>query len=94
MAATTLQSNAGALTDAQARALVVRSLRTVRKYYRTADTRGEAFEREVDRLIKRKTRISSRSLVTLADAFKLYSQAVQQMQLPLADSYEAVSRFS
>lgn len=91
--ATMIQSP-GALTDAQARNLVIRSLRTARKYHRAADTQGERFEREIDRLIKRKTRISAKSLVTLAELYRVYNDKVTRLQMPLADAYQAVSQFT
>jgi hypothetical protein len=83
----------GALTDAQARNLVIKSLRQARAKYRTADTTGERLEREFDRLIKRKTRINARSLVTLGEHYKAYLDMVTALQYTLATAYEAASLF-
>lgn len=85
--------NAGHLTDAQARNLIIKSLRTVRQYYRRADTIGETVEREVDRLIKRKTRINSASLNTLAARYEQYLKAAEAIQKPLSDAFTGASLF-
>lgn len=85
--------NAGRMTDAAARNLVIKSLRKVRAAFRTSDTIGEKVERELDRLIKRKTRINAKSLTTLDDLFKAYQRQVTQMTGPLADAYTITSNF-
>lgn len=89
----TMSPNLASLTDAQARNLVIRALRTSRQYYRTADTLGEKFEREVDRLIKRKTRINATSLVGLSKRYKEWLDAVTRAQKPLGDAYDAAAQF-
>jgi|WetSurMetagenome_2_1015567.scaffolds.fasta_scaffold127970_3 hypothetical protein len=86
-------SNAGHLTDAQARNLVIKSLRKARAAYRAADTMGEKEEREYDRLIKRKTRINASSLLTLAKRYTEYQKLVAEIQLPLTDAYAVASEF-
>lgn len=86
-------TNPGHLTDAQARNLVIKALRQARAAYRAADTAGEVEERELDRLIKRKTRINASSLVTLANRYAKYQQLVNQVQLPLTDAYSVASQF-
>lgn len=86
-------SDAGHLTDAQARSLVVRALRQARAAYRAADTAGEREERELDRLIKRKTRISANQLNTLANRYSAYLKLTQAAQGPLANAYEVASNF-
>lgn len=83
----------GKLTDAQARTVVVRSLRNCRAKYRQADTAGEKFEREIDRLIKRKTRINSNSLSTLTRLYDQYVQSVGLIQYALAQANDASARF-
>lgn len=85
--------NFGALTDAQARNYVIKALRTARKAHRAADTAGESFEREIDRLIKRKTRINSQSLVTLNELYIRYQQATEAIQGPLTDANYASANF-
>jgi hypothetical protein len=72
---------------------VIKALRQARKTYRTADTNGEKVERELDRLIKRKTRISPASLSTLATYYKSYLDTVTAVQRSLTTAYETVSLF-
>lgn len=83
----------GSLTDAQARNLVIRALRKARIAHRQADTLGEVFERELDRLIKRKTRINANSLVTATSRYKDYINKVAQVQSPLTDAANVASQF-
>lgn len=84
---------AGRLTDAQARNLVIKALRQARKAYRAADTAGEKEERELDRLIKRKTRMNATQLVTLAERYKAYVTLCNRIQLPLQDAYNVAALF-
>jgi hypothetical protein len=86
-------SNAGHLTDAQARNLVIKALRQARAAYRAADTAGEIEERELDRLIKRKTRMNANQLLGLADKYKKYLDLCSKAQLPLAQAYEVATNF-
>lgn len=86
-------SNAGRLTDAQARNLAIKALRQARTAYRKSDTAGEAFEREIDRLIKRKTRINAGSFATLADLYSEYIRTAERMQSPLQDAFDVASSF-
>lgn len=83
----------GRLTDAQARSLVIKALRQARKAYRQADTAGEKEERELDRLIKRKTRMNATQLITLADRYKNYQTLCNRIQLPLQDAYNVAALF-
>jgi hypothetical protein len=87
------QVDPGRLTDAQARNLVIKALRAARRAYRAADTAGEREERELDRLIKRKTRMNATQLVTLADRYKAYVTLCNRVQLPLQDAYNVASLF-
>lgn len=87
------QTEYGKLTDAQARALVVKALRQARAAYRKADTAGEVLERDFDRLIKRKTRINAQQLVVLADKYKAYLALAGLAALPLTDAYSVASNF-
>lgn len=87
-----LQS-AGHLTDAVARNLVIKALRQVRRRYRTADTYGEKVERELDRLIKRETRINAASFNTLITRYSEFAQLVQDIQKELITAHEAASYF-
>lgn len=54
-------------TDAQRKALANQGLRNLRKLYRQFDTDGEKFERELDRLIARKTLVTSQSMIRLGE---------------------------
>jgi len=86
-------SNAGHLTDYKALQIALKALRLVRTSYRASDTAGEKFEREVDRLIKRKTRINAGSLKTLEAAYKAYADQVGRMQEFLTYAYGTISNF-
>jgi hypothetical protein len=88
-----LEQSAGHLTDAQARNLVVKALRVARRAYREADTMGEAAEREIDRLIKRKTRINATSLQTFSKRYSQYQQLCNQVQVPLGQAFEVAAYF-
>ncbi len=87
------QTKYAALTDAQARSLVTKALRSARASYRKADTAGEVLERDFDRLIKRKTRINAQQLVVLADKYKAYLALAGIAAIPLADAYSVASNF-
>lgn len=86
-------ANPGGLTDAQARNLIIKALRTTRVYFRRADTIGEKFEREIDRLIKRKTRINSTSFVTLINHYNDLLKSVESIQKPLTDALNGARQF-
>lgn len=81
------------LTDAQARTLVVKALRSARASYRKADTAGEVLERDFDRLIKRKTRINAQQLLIISDKYKAYLAKAAIAAIPLADAYLIASNF-
>jgi len=81
------------LSDAQARNLVIQSLRNARKAYRKADSAGERFEREIDRLITRKSRINAGSLQQLNALYRTYNALSDAVQVPLTDSNIAASNF-
>lgn len=85
--------NPGSLTDAQARSLVIKALRQARAAYRRSDTAAQKFEREIDRLIKRKTRINSSSMVTLSNLYDNYTKLAVAVQVPLGDAYAVTSQF-
>jgi len=87
------QLDPGRMTDAQARNLVIKSLRRVRASFRSTDTIGEKVERELDRLIKRKTRISAVSLQTLDKLYSAYTKEVNGMASSLTDAYNVVANF-
>lgn len=85
--------SAGHLTDAQARNLVIKALRQARQQFRKSDTAAEKMERELDRLIKRKTRINSSSMVTLGKLYDDYIKQADYIQTPLTDAYAVTSSF-
>jgi hypothetical protein len=68
---------------AQRRNAVNRALRQVRKSYRVADTQGELLERELDRLILRKTIVSPESLRAVLSRYEAYTRAAQDIQRSL-----------
>jgi len=68
-------------TYAQQKTRVNAALRQARKAYRTADTLGELLERELDRLIKRKTLVGPASLKTLGNRYDAYRKWVDN-ELP------------
>lgn len=84
---------AAALTDAQARNYVIRALRLARQAYRKADTAGEVEERDLDRLIKRLTRINANQLVVLAEKYNKYRALADAIAQPLADAMEVAASF-
>lgn len=85
--------NYAALTDAQARRLVIQALRKARRAYRAADTAGEREERELDRLVKRKTRMNATQLTTLANRYTEFQKLVNAVQIPLTDAFYIASQF-
>ena len=84
---------AAALTDAQARNYVIRALRKARQAYRAADTAGEVEERDLDRLIKRLTRINGPQLVKLAEKYNKFKVLTEAIAVPLADAMEIANQF-
>lgn len=67
-------------TQGQRRAEARRAVRQLRTFYRTADTAGERVERELDRLVKRKTLITVDQLATLQDKIEAWVKAVDVFQ--------------
>jgi hypothetical protein len=86
-------SNAGHLTDAQARNLVIKALRKARAAFRKADTAGEREEREYDRLIKRKTRINASSFDTLDARYRAWVKLTEDVAYWLAVAMDVASNF-
>lgn len=74
------------MTYAQKKAQVVKSLRVVRKWYRMADSKGEILERELDRLISRKTLITGEELTGLSAKYRSYASAAEAILPRLTDS--------
>lgn len=65
---------------------VVKAIRVTRQWYRRADTAGERVERELDRLIKRKTGIAPESLLGLQELFRTYLTTVEAIQQRITDA--------
>jgi len=57
-------------TQGQRRREAIASLRKLRQQYRKMDTASEKVERELDRLIKRKTLVSQESLLKTAELMR------------------------
>lgn len=72
---------------AQRKKLVNQALRRVRQAYRRADSKGEILERELDRLIDRKTVVTPRTIVDASTKFQDYVDAVKQIDPPFTDAY-------
>lgn len=60
-------------TQGQRRQQAIQAMRALRRAYRKVDTAGERVERELDRLIKRKTLIQYESLLTTAKEIDSYA---------------------
>ena len=74
-------------TFAQRRRNVNLALRALRKAYRKADSTGEALERELDRLIERKTFVTAASMESLTQLCNSYWRAANDLQQPLVDAH-------
>lgn len=78
-------------TQGQRRAEGRKAVRTARTYYRKADSLGESLERELDRLIKRKTLITVDQLQTLFNRFNAYADQIRVLQKALNYLYETIT---
>jgi len=67
-------------TQGQRRAEARSAVRRLRAEYRRADSAGERAERELDRLVKRKTLITADELQTVSKKLMDYVQAVESIQ--------------
>lgn len=79
-------------TQGQQRAALIAAVREARRVYRAGDTAGEKVERELDRLIKRKTLISPRSLITLGNTINDYVGQVNGVVIIFNKLADAVMR--
>lgn len=73
-------------TFAQRRSAVNAALRRVRQQYRKADTRGEVLERELDRLILRKTIVSPETMSKLQEKYGQYIAEVNGIDSRMTDA--------
>ena len=67
-------------TQGQRRREAVNAVRQTRQYYRKADTAGEKIERELDRLIKRKTLITVDDVAKVLQLVSDFIKLVEQLQ--------------
>lgn len=79
------------MTQGEQRELAKRAARNCRRAYRSADTAGERVERELDRLLKRKTLIQASSLQSLEARVVEYNRLVDYLMSALRDFYSAVA---
>lgn len=79
-------------TQGQRRSEAKSAIRRLRQEYRKADSAGERVERELDRLIKRKTLISADQLKTVTDRLETYVRTVDSIQRLYATIFELISR--
>lgn len=73
------------MTQGEVRSLVKKAARNARTYYRKTDTAGEKLERELDRLVKRKTLIQASSLKSMEKLYYDYKNAMSALEHALAD---------
>lgn len=69
----------------QRRNAVNQGLRRLRQSYRKLDTAGEVLERELDRLINRKTIVSAQTLRSVQVKVDVLVQMMNAMEQPLTD---------
>ena len=69
----------------QRRNAVNQGLRRLRQAYRKLDTAGEVLERELDRLINRKTIVSAQTLRSVQVKVDVLVQMMNAMEQPLTD---------
>lgn len=77
-------------TQGQRRQEAVSAIRRLRAEYRKADSSGERVERELDRLVKRKTLIGPDQMQTLADRLEDYVRIVESVQRLYALIYQII----
>jgi len=80
-------------TFAQRTKAVNQSVRRIRATYRRADSAGEIFERELDRLINRKTIVSPATLLKLAGTYESFTRAVLAIEINMADALRVASSY-
>lgn len=79
-------------TQGQRRSEARSAIRRLRQEYRKADSAGEKAERELDRLIKRKTLIGPDELAKLADQIDSYVRVVESIQRVYALVYQLIAQ--
>lgn len=81
-------------TFAQRTRNVNAALRRTRASYRLADSKGELLERELDRLINRKTIVSPESLTKTVKLFEEYARAAANIDGALGDAIRLASSYT
>ena len=81
-------------TYAQRKAAVLASLRRVRQQYRKADTSGEILERELDRLLLRKTLITASSLQATSQKYDAFMAQAAAIEKALTDAMTLANGFA
>lgn len=68
------------MTTIQKRELVRKALRNARRFYRSADSSGEILERNLDRLIKRKTLVTREQLAPLVTQYQAWGEKLRTVE--------------
>lgn len=79
-------------TQGQRRSEARAAIRKLRAEYRKADSAGERAERELDRLIKRKTLIGPDELQTLAERIDAWVRVGESVQRMYALIYQLIAQ--
>lgn len=66
-------------TQGERRKQAIQAVRALRRHYRAADTAGELVERELDRLVKRKTLVQPESLQKTGNNIDAYVMKVNTL---------------
>jgi len=77
-------------TQGQRRREALAAIRKLRQIWRQVDTAGERIERELDRLIRRKTLISPDSLSNLSKLIDTEWALMQNLQRGYASTWEII----
>lgn len=73
-------------TYAQRKAAVLAALRRVRQAYKKADTSGEILEREINRLLLRKTIVTPATLKALSQKYDQFATLTNAVEKPITDA--------
>jgi len=79
-------------TQGERRSQAIRAIRALRKLMRKSDSSGEKLERELDRLIRRKTLISPDSLATSGRLLQEYAKNIEYLAAGYADAASIIQR--
>lgn len=78
----------------QRRNAVNAALRRLRAAYRKADSAGEVLERELDRLIQRKTIVSPASLKSVQVKLEVYVKYLNAIEQPFSDVIRLATNYA